>query len=373
MTPAVPPQDPALRRLIDQVCTARDSRRPLCIRGGSTKAFYGGVPRGDPLDLRSLAGISSHEPTELVVTVRAGTPLAELEAVLGEHGQCLAFEPPRLWGDGDEPAGTVGGMVAAGLAGPARASAGSVRDHVLGATVLNGRGELLTFGGQVMKNVAGYDVSRLMAGSMGVLGVLCEVSLKVLPQPVAQLTIEHELDAAQALAWWSARRAQPWPMTASSWHQGRLRVRLAGARAAVRSAGQQLGGRAIDANEAAAWWRAVRDQREAFFVIDDAALAGGWCLWRLSLPATAPMLDLPGTPFIEWGGAQRWYRSSAPAASVRASAARAGGHATLYRAADKSAGAMAALSAPLMRIHRELKAAFDPAGVFNPGRLYADL
>jgi FAD/FMN-containing dehydrogenase len=301
--------------------------------------------------------------------VRAGTPLAELEAVLGEHGQCLAFEPPRLGDDGAEPAGTVGGMVAAGLAGPARASAGGVRDHVLGATVLNGRGEVLTFGGQVMKNVAGYDVSRLMAGSMGVLGVLCEVSLKVLPLPVAQMTFEHELDAAQALAWLSARRAQPLPMTASSWHQGRLRVRLA----AVRSAGEALGGRAIDANEAATWWRAVRDHRAAFFAVDEAALANGECLWRLSLPANAPVLDLPGTPFIEWAGAQRWYRSSAPAAIVRAAAARAGGHATLFRAADKSAGAMAALSAPLMRIHRDLKAAFDPAGIFNPGRLYADL
>jgi FAD/FMN-containing dehydrogenase len=373
MNTALNTSDPALRRLIDQVCTARDMKAALDIRGGGTKAFYGGPPRGEPLELQSLAGISSHEPTELVVTVRAGTPLAELEAALGEHGQCLAFEPPRFARDAQAGLGTVGGMVAAGLSGPARASAGAVRDHVMGATVLNGRGELLTFGGQVMKNVAGYDVSRLMAGSMGVLGVLCEVSLKVLPLPVAQMSFEHELDAAQALAWLASQRAKPLPLTASSWHQGRLRVRLSGARAAVRWAGQQLGGRALDANEAAAWWRDVRDQRGAFFVIDDAALAGGECLWRLSLPPTAPVLDLPGAQFIEWGGALRWLRTYASAAAVRAAAAGVDGHATLFRGADKSAGAMAPLSAPLMRIHRELKAAFDPAGIFNPGRLYADL
>ena len=373
MNTAASTTDPALRRLIDQVCTAREMRTSLDIRGGGTKAFYGGVPRGEPLELQSLSGISSHEPTELVVTVRAGTPLVELEAALGEHGQCLAFEPPRFGGDAHAGLGTVGGMVAAGLAGPSRVSAGAVRDHVLGATVLNGRGELLTFGGQVMKNVAGYDVSRLMAGSMGVLGVLCEVSLKVLPLPVGQMTLEHELDAAQALAWLATQRTKPLPLTASSWHQGRLRVRLCGARAAVRSAGQQLGGRAIDANEAAAWWRDVRDQRAAFFVIDAAALAGGENLWRLSLPPTAPMLDLPGGQFIEWGGALRWLRTSADAAAVRGAVAKAGGHATLFRGTDKAAGAMAPLPAPLMRIHRELKAAFDPAAIFNPGRLYADL
>jgi glycolate oxidase FAD binding subunit len=365
--------DPALRRLIDQIRSASASQTALDIRGGATKTFYGGVPRGAVLDTRSLTGISSHEPTELVVTVRAGTPLAELEAALGEHGQCLAFEPPRFGGDGADHPGTVGGMVAAGLAGPARASAGGVRDHLLGVTLLNGRAELLTFGGQVMKNVAGYDVSRLMAGSMGVLGVLCEVSLKVLPLAQAQKTIEFECDAPQALAWLGARRAQPLPLTASSWHQGRLRVRLAGARAAVRSAGQLLGGQAIDANEAVAWWRSVRDQTEAFFRPDATALAQGECLWRLSVPAAAPALDLPGAQFIEWGGAQRWQRTTAAAIDVRQAAARVGGHATLFRGADRSAGVFTPLAQPLLRIHRELKAAFDPAGVLNPGRLVAEL
>jgi FAD/FMN-containing dehydrogenase len=326
------------------------------------------VPRGSLLDVRPLAGISSYEPTELVVTARAGTPLADLEAVLAERGQCLPFEPPRF-----NDHGTVGGMVAAGLAGPARAQSGSVRDYVLGLTLLNGKGEVLSFGGQVIKNVAGYDVSRLMAGSLGVLGVICEVSLKVLPLPIAQTTLEFDLDAGAALDWCNRWRSRPLPVTASSWHQGRLRVRLAGATAAVRAAGVQLGGHAVDANEAAAWWRDVRDQRTRFFTLDAEALAAGECLWRLSLPPDAALLEGDAQGFIDWGGAQRWWRTRATGSEVRARAARAGGHATLYRAADRSGGVFAPLSPALLRIHRNLKAAFDPAAVFNPGRLYADL
>ncbi len=364
-------QDPVLSRLRDQVLTAQKTQTPLDIRGGSTKAFYGGVPRGEPLDMRALGGIGSHEPTELVVTVRAGTLLSELEAALAEHGQCLPFEPPRFNSPGIE-GGTVGGMVAAGLAGPARVAVGGVRDFVLGTTILNGRGEFLTFGGQVMKNVAGYDVSRLMAGSMGVLGVLCEVSLKVLPMPAAQTTLEFEKDEAQALHWFNARRAQPLPITASSWHRGRLRVRLAGARAAVRSAVQFLGGTPVDANEAAHWWRYIRDQNLAHFEVDTAALAAGECLWRLAVPASAPPLAILGEAIIEWGGAQRWIRTSATAPEVRAAAKRAGGHATLFRAADKSTSMFSPLTAPLMRIHRELKRALDPAGIFNQGRMYSE-
>ena len=364
-------QNPVLSRLRDQVLTAQQTQTPLDIRGGCTKAFYGGVPRGEPLDMRALAGISSHEPTELVVTVRAGTLLSELEAALGEHGQCLPFEPPRFNAPGSD-GGTVGGMVAAGLAGPARVAVGSVRDFVLGVTMLNGRGELLTFGGQVMKNVAGYDVSRLMAGSMGVLGALCEVSLKVLPMPAAQTTIEFDLDDKQALAWFDARRALPMPITASSWHSGRLRVRLAGARAAVKSATQLLGGDPVDANQATSWWRDIRDHHLAYFGIDATSLAAGVSLWRLSVPASAPSLALPGAALIEWGGAQRWIRTSAPAAEVRAAAAQAGGHATLFRAADKSTRTFSPLTAPLMRIHRELKRALDPVGIFNQGRLYPE-
>ena len=361
-------RDPALQRLVDQVLAATADHAILEIRGGGSKSFYGGMPRGSVLDVRPLAGISSYEPTELVVTARAGTPLADLEAVLAERGQCLPFEPPRFSDDG-----TVGGMVAAGLAGPARAQSGSVRDYVLGLTLLNGQGEVLSFGGQVIKNVAGYDVSRLVAGSLGVLGVICEVSLKVLPLPIAQTTLEFELEASATLDRFNRWRSRPLPITATSWHRGTLRVRLAGATAAVRAASAQLGGRALDANDAATWWRDVRDQRTPFFALAADALAAGECLWRLSLPPDAPLLEGDAQGFIDWSGAQRWWRSDAPASAVRAVAARAGGHATMYRAADRSAGVFAPLSPALLQIHRNLKAAFDPAAVFNPGRLYPDL
>jgi len=204
-------QDPVLEHLIDRVGRARSQRTPLEIRGGGTKAFYGGVARGEPLDVTGLSGISSYEPTELVVTVRAGTMLAELEAALAAHGQCLPFEPPRFLAGG-----TVGGMVATGLSGPARANLGSVRDHVLGVTLLNGRGEVLTFGGQVAKNVAGYDVSRLIVGSLGILGVVCEVSLKVLPVPRATATLYFECDERQALEQLNRWSSQPLPLSASA-------------------------------------------------------------------------------------------------------------------------------------------------------------
>jgi glycolate oxidase FAD binding subunit len=361
-------QDAALNSLLDQVRSAASLKTALDIRGGDTKSFYGGPRCGEALDVRGLAGISSYEPTELVVTARAGTALADLEAALSERGQCLPFEPPRF-----APAGTVGGMVAAGLAGPARASAGAVRDYVLGATVLNGRGEVLTFGGQVMKNVAGYDVSRLMAGSLGVLGVICEVSLKVLPVPPATATLCFDCEESQALQQLNRLAAGPIPLHASAWHQGRLHVRLSGARAAVRAAGAQVGGTELAPDAAAGWWGSVRDHRHDFFTLSETELARGECLWRLSVPATAAPLTLTGGQFIEWGGAQRWWRTTAPAPQMRELAAQAGGHATLVRAANKSPGVFAPLTTTLMRIHRGLKQAFDPAGVFNPGRLYADL
>ena len=213
--------DAALQRLVEQVLAARAARRPLDIRGGGTKAFYGGEPLGEPLDVRPLAGISSYEPSELVVTVRGGTPLADLEAALAEKGQCLPFEPPRF-----EPGGTVGGMVAAGLSGPARAAVGCVRDYVLGATLLNGRAECLSFGGTVMKNVAGYDVSRVLAGSMGIFGVICEVSLKVLPLQPASVTLRLEMDAATAIRRLNEWGGQPLPLNASAWWDGApLRLR----------------------------------------------------------------------------------------------------------------------------------------------------
>jgi glycolate oxidase FAD binding subunit len=365
--------DPELSRLVDRVQGARAGRIALDIRGGGSKHFYAEAPRGEPLDMRGLSGISSYEPTELVVTARAGTTLAELESVLAERGQCLAFEPPRC-----APRGTVGGMIAAGLSGPSRASVGAVRDFTLGVTMLNGYGEVLSFGGQVMKNVAGYDVSRLLAGSWGVLGAICEVSIKVLPVRPATVTLGFSLPQAQALKHLLAWGARPLPMHASAWLDGRLVVRLAGARAAVEEARRLLGAEVADGEllgpmEANDWWDSIRDQRHEFFAFSAEELARGECLWRLSVPAKTLPLALAGRQLIEWGGALRWWRSSAPPATMRAAAAEAGGHAGLVRALDKGAGAFAPLSAPLLRIHRELKAAFDPAGIFNPGRLYAGL
>ena len=375
--------DPALARLIERVRAAGESGTPLCIRGDGTKDFYGEAPTGELLDTTELCGISSYEPTELVVTARCGTPLAELEAALAEKGQCLPFEPPHFTGDTPEATtqgGTVGGMIAAGLSGPSRAAVGAVRDYVLGATLLNGRGEVLSFGGQVIKNVAGYDVSRLLVGSLGTLGVIAEVSIKVLPVAPATTTLRFDRDAADALAQLHQWGGQPLPLNASALWNGMLVVRLRGAAAAVQAATAQfqaLGGEVIGHDLADPFWAGLRDHQDEFFVAAHAAVQAGGALWRLSVPQTTPMLALPGTPLIEWAGGQRWCVTPnvlpETVAHLREITRRAGGHATLYRSRDKSAGVFAPLTSPLDRIHRELKRSFDPHGVFNPGRLYPGL
>lgn len=355
----------SIEALQQRIRDAAASGRTLNIVGHGSKAFYGGEPVGEPLAMGELTGISSYEPSELVITAKAGTPIAELEAALAEKGQHLPFEPPRFNGRG-----TVGGMVASGLSGPARASVGALRDHVLGVTVVNGQGEAMRFGGTVMKNVAGYDVSRVMAGSMGVLGVIAEVSLKVLPLPYAEATLRFELGQAQALLQLNRWGSQPLPINASAWWDGALVLRLAGARAAVQSATLTLGGELIPDDLARPFWTGLRDHSDEFFLGAERAVQGGAALWRLSLPQTAPALSLHGEQLVEWGGAQRWITTPMAAAQVREMAAQVGGHATLFRASDKSAGSFAPLSAPLARIHRALKKSFDPQGVFNPGRLY---
>jgi glycolate oxidase FAD binding subunit len=309
-----------------------------------------------------LAGIVSYEPSELVVTVRAGTPLAELEAALAGSGQYLPFEPPHFG-----PGATVGGVVASGLNGPARASVGAARDYMLGVVMINGKGEQLTFGGQVMKNVAGYDVSRLMAGAMGTLGLLVEVSIKVLPKAVAESTLVFEMDEAQALAQLNRWGAQPLPINASCWYEGALMVRLRGAQAAVVAAHKTLGGRVMGDAQASQLWNALREQTSSFF-----ALQSGESLVRLSVPDTAPPLNL-GPTLIEWGGAQRWLKlplKNSP--DLHGTLADIPGHGTLFRSDDKSPGVFSPLVPPLDRIHRELKKQFDPAGIFNRGRMFAD-
>jgi len=344
----------------------------LQIQGQGSKAFYGGECSGELLDMRGFSGITSYEPSELVITARAGTPIAELEQALAEQGQHLAFEPPRF-GSQAGGGGTVGGMLAAGLSGPARASAGSVRDHVLGLTLLNGRAEAMNFGGTVMKNVAGYDVSRLVVGSLGVLGVILEASIKVLPQPPATATLRFELGQAAALQQLHRWGGQPLPIHASAWWDGALVLRLAGAQAAVQAALEKLGGEAIPEDLAAPFWRGLRDHDDEFFRGAARAVQGGARLWRVSVPQTAPELALSGEQLVEWGGALRWVTTALAPAQLREAVAAVGGHATLFRALDKSPGVFAPLSAPLARIHRGLKDAFDPQRLFNPGRLYPDL
>ncbi|MBS0302973.1 MAG: glycolate oxidase subunit GlcE [Proteobacteria bacterium] len=349
----------ALETMADKLRKAAEQRRPLRVRGGGTKDFYGQLLHGELLDTRPLAGIEAYEPSELVVTVGAGTRLLDLQARLAEHGQYLPFEPPQFGSSS-----TVGGMVAAGLAGPARASVGGVREHVLGVQVLNGKGELLKFGGQVMKNVAGYDVSRLMAGSLGTLGVIVQVSLKVLPLPPAECTLLFELSETSARQQLNRWCSQPLPINASCWSGGQLAVRLRGARAAIESAQRGMGGSALEPERATRQWAAVRDQSLSSF-----RLAPGEALWRVSVPDTATPLNL-GPTLIEWHGALRWLRLPPQAApQVRAAAARAGGHATLFRGGDERVPVFTPLPPALARIHAQLKQAFDPAGILNPGRM----
>ncbi|MGF6350019.1 glycolate oxidase subunit GlcE [Variovorax sp. W2I14] len=361
--------DSALHQIAERIRAAAAGATPLCIRGGGTKDFYGEALQGDILDTTALTGITSYEPSELVVTVRAGTPLAELDAALAGKGQCLPFEPPHF-GSG----GTVGGMVAAGLSGPARASVGAVRDYVLGATLVNGRGDVLSFGGQVMKNVAGYDVSRVLAGSLGTLGVIAEVSLKVLPIAPAEATLEFACSQADALRLLNEWGGRPLPLNASCWFEhggaGALYLRLRGAVAAVEAACTHLGGERKDDARAAADWQALRDQPLPWFDTSD----GTDALWRLSVPQTAPVLAIDGNaPLIEWHGGQRWYKARPDqAARIREAAHAAGGHATLFRTPVSNIPRFDAMSAPIARIHRALMQEFDPHRIFNRGRLFAD-
>jgi len=347
-----------LAALQEQIRTAAARAAPLRPRGGGSKDFYGNEPRGEVLDVRRHAGIVDYEPSELVLTARGGTALAEVEAALAERGQCLPFEPPHFG------AATLGGCIAAGLAGPRRAAAGALRDFVLGVKLIDGRGRVLDFGGRVMKNVAGYDVSRLVAGSLGTLGVIAEASVKVLPRPPAERTLRFDMDQTAALDAMNVWAGEPLPVSASAWHDGALYVRLAGSAAAVQAAAPRLGG--AELADSVAFWGAIREQTHPFF-------AGEAPLWRLAVPSVAPRLELGGAQLLEWNGGLRWLRSSLGAQEIRAAVTRAGGHATLFRAPDKSAGAFTPLDPGLLRLHRALKSAFDPAGILNPGRMYAEL
>lgn len=347
-------------RLIDEVARALEDRAPLRIRGGNSKAALGRPVKGREIDTRSHRGVVSYDPTELVITACAGTPLADLNAVLDAAGQMLPCEPPTF-----DDAATLGGAVAAGLAGPRRPWAGSVRDFVLGCRLITGEAKHLRFGGEVMKNVAGYDMSRLLAGSFGCLGLITEVSLKVLPKPRAQRSVTLELDAGEALSELSVWRKAALPVSGACYFEGRLHVRLEGGTGSVAAAVDRIGGEDLDLR----FWDALREHRLAFFFDDPRPL------WRLSLPNGTPLFDLPGAVLIDWGGAQRWLKSDAPSSTIRQLAAAAGGHATCFAPspAYEANEPFTPLAAPLRRFHQQLKQQLDPRGIFNPGRMYADL
>ena len=348
-----------LQQFKDRIASATASKTALRIKGSGTKDWYGQSLQGEVLDTSAYSGIIEYDPTELVITARAGTTLREIGKALSEKNQMLAFEPPRFDG-----MATLGGIIASGLSGPRRMAVGAARDFVLGAVLMDGKGEVLHFGGQVMKNVAGYDVSRLLAGSMGPLGLMLEVSVKVLPRPFAQHSLVFALSEQEALHQVNLWGGQPLPISATSWHDGQLAVRLSGAQAAVDAAIKKMGG--AELANADAYWDSLREQSQAFF----ADASDG--LWRLSVPSIAPAFKLGGEQLIEWGGAQRWLKTTADAASIRAAAIEAGGHATLFKGGDKSVGVFQPLQPALARIHHNLKNAFDPAGIFNPGRMYPD-
>lgn len=341
-----------------RVVDAIERRVPQAIIGGGTKQFLGREVQGEPLALEEHRGVIDYHPEELVLTARAGTPLSELETLLAEHDQMFAFEPPHFGA-----AATLGGTIAANLSGPRRAWAGAARDFVLGTRIINGRGEILRFGGEVMKNVAGYDLSRLMTGAMGTLGVILDVSLKVLPRPPETMTLMQSVApraAVEKLCRWAAA---PLPISATFIEGDHLYVRLSGTPSALAEARVTIGGEVLE--DADTFWLEVREQRRPFF-------AGETPLWRVSLPPAVP-LDLPGEEVIEWGGALHWLRSDAPAAALRAAAAQHGGHAMLFRSSVRSFEPYHPLPEPLMQLHKRIKAAMDPQGIFNRGRMYAEL
>lgn len=347
-------------QLAATVASAAADKRPLYINGGGSKRHLVGRDcHAAELDISAHRGIVDYQPSELVLTARAGTPLVEILDTLKTHNQTLPFEPPLFNGQA-----TLGGTLACNLSGPARPWAGSVRDLVLGVRLINGRGELLSFGGQVMKNVAGYDVSRLQAGALGTLGVLCEVSLKVLPLAERSLSLCYEASAAQAIDTMNRRAGQAGPLTGACWLDGRLYLRLSGAAAAVDHTARAWGGDRLP--EDAAFWRGLREMELPYF-------QGPEALWRLSVNATAPIFETAAPTLLDWGGAQRWLRGEFELEALQGIAARAGGHASLFRGGDRNGEVRPAPDPVTRRLQQRLKNTFDPLGILNPGRLYGCL
>ena len=344
----------------EQIIAARQLQQCLVIQGGNTKYFYGRKTEGGILDTRNCSGVISYEPTELVITAYAGTPVSKIENILHRHNQMLAFEPPYFGA-----AATIGGMVACGLSGPRRPYAGAVRDFILGVKCLTGRGEILSFGGQVMKNVAGYDVSRLMTGALGTLGLLLEVSIKVLPEPEHEISLVGKTDFHTALKLMNTWAGQPLPLSAASFEKNILRVRLSGKHTAVAVAVAKMD--EVDIGEDINYWKQLREHKLDFFRAD------GRSLWRMSVPSMTPAIDLSGDWLIDWGGAQRWLKTDEPAVRIRKFVQQVGGHAMLFRRQDNAEDIFHPLPENLKQIHTRLKQAFDPDRIFNRGRMYQEI
>ncbi len=348
-----------------QILAARNDKQTLNIVGGGSKSFMGREAIGERLDVSGHSGIVNYQPVELVLTARAGTPLIEIEAALAENNQMLAFEPPRFSG-----VATIGGTLACNQSGPGRPWAGSVRDHVLGVRLINGLGEHLKFGGQVMKNVAGYDVSRLQAGAMGSLGVITEISLKVLPKPAASRTVVWDMDARDAIDFMNQLAARPKPINATCWLQGRLYVRLSGALSAVKATVKEWQGTELEQKQADEFWRQLGQQELSFFDKDASKKNAGMPLWRFSVNSAAHIPSLDEHSIIDWGGSQRWLRGEQDKLHMESLAASAGGQVSLYAGGDRRSEVMHTTPEVLQVIQKRIKASFDPDGIFNPGRLY---
>ena len=341
------------QQLAETIRNAATTRTPLTIHGSGSKRFLTGDIKGTPLDVTAHRGIISYEPSELVITAHAGTPLSEIEVALANKNQMLAFEPPHFG-----PNATLGGTIACNLSGPRRPYAGSARDFILGTKIINGKGEILKFGGQVMKNVAGYDVSRLMAGSRGTLGVILEISLKVLPKPAQEITLTFEMNAHAAIAKMNAWAGQPLPLSAAAHSGETLYIRLSGSEAGVRAARTKLGGEPLA--RGVAFWEELREHQRSFFKTETP-------LWRLSVPPASAPIDLPGKWLLDWGGAQRWLVTDASAESIHGMAESASGYATLFRTSEASVTRGTALLGPVRTLQKNIKQSLDPVGILNPG------
>lgn len=340
-----------------QVLDALEQQQPLTIRGGGSKAFLSPSCHHPVLSTKDHQGIIDYHPAELVLTARAGTLLKDIEAVLNEAGQMLPFEPPYY-----TEQTTLGGAVASGLSGPIRPFTGSVRDFVLGCTIINGKGEILKFGGQVMKNVAGYDVSRLMVGAMGTLGVLLDISIKVLPAFPFEQHLTQSMDQQQALQSMRRIASQNMPLSGLAYDGEQLHIRLGGTRSAVETSTQKLGG---EKQTSSNFWTQLRDQRHPFFQQTTP-------LWRLSVPPASKDIEVDGDQFIDWGGGLRWLKTTQPAEHIFNVAASVGGHARLFHHPLHETQRQPTLPDSLLKMHQNIKYSFDPHAIFNPGQLYPE-